>query len=258
MTDSISTPLALVTGGQQGIGEAIAQALAGAGYDVVIADLHTDTSGTEFAQAWGTEQQVLCLSADIANQEQVESLFDSIDKHFGQAPEVLINNAAVQVWSSFMDLSLEDWERTLRVNLTGTFIMTQRFARRRQRAGGGGVIINMGSGCNQLAFPNLVSYTASKGGVEMLTKVAALELGAMGIRVNCVAPGAIETDRTRAETDTYAESWSPLTPLARVGDVNDVADAVVALASGSMRYVSGQTLNVDGGLFSRAPWPTQY
>ena len=100
-----------------------------------------------------------------------------------------------------------------------------------------------------------MSYTASKGGVEMLTKVSALELGEHGIRVNCIAPGAIETDRTRAETDGYAERWSPLTPLGRVGTVEDVADTVLALTGPAMRFVSGQTLAVDGGLFARAPWP---
>ncbi len=250
--------LALVTGAQQGIGEAIACALSLAGYDVVVADISTAVSGEMFATRWGTTQRVECLACDISDAAQANKLFDQIEQMFGHPPNCLINNAAVQVWSSLLDLSVEDWNRTLSVNLTGTFIMTQQFGRRRKIAGGDGVIINLGSGCNQLAFPNLVSYSASKGGIEMLTKVAALELGELGIRVNCIAPGAIETARTRAETATYAQSWSPLTPLKRVGEVSDVADAVVALASDGMRFVSGQTLNVDGGLFSCAAWPREY
>src|SRR5207248_4680961 len=120
---------------------------------------------------------------------------------------------------------------------------------------GGGSIVNIGSGSNKLAFPHLVAYTASKGGIEMLTKVAAVDLGAYGIRVNCVAPGAIEIERTRHEDPDYASTWGRVTPLGRVGTPADVGDAVVFLASDESRFVSGQTLWVDGGLFSRATWP---
>jgi len=254
----MTTPLALVTGAQQGIGEAIGRALAGAGYDVVVADIASARDGEQLAEHWQTAQKIFCVQCDITKPGDVESLFDAIEAHFRKPPSCLVNNAATQVWASFLDLSFEEWQHTLNVNLSGTFLMTQRFAKRRQQVDGGGVVINLGSGCNALAFPNLVSYTASKGGIEMLTKSAALELGPLGIRVNCIAPGAIETERTRAETDTYSQSWSPLTPLRRVGQAEDVADAVVVLASDSMRFVSGQTLNVDGGLFSRAVWPNEY
>jgi len=159
-----------------------------------------------------------------------------------------------------LKLSVEDWRHTLDVNLTGSFLMTQGFASAFAADDSlqHGSIINLGSGCNHLAFPSLVSYTTSKGGIEMLTKASALELGRLGIRVNCVAPGAIETERTRAETTGYAERWSPLTPQGRVGEVDDVADAVLALCGAGMRFVSGQTLGVDGGLFSRSAWPKEY
>jgi len=122
---------------------------------------------------------------------------------------------------------------------------------------GGGRIINIGSGCNKVAFPNLVDYTASKGGVEMLTKVAAAELGPYGITVNCVAPGAIEIERTKLESPDYAGTWGPLTPMRRVGLPSDVAGAVCFLASDVAEFVSGQTLFVDGGLFTQGPWPYQ-
>lgn len=143
----------------------------------------------------------------------------------------------------------------IRTNLKGSFLHTQSAARRMMGAGTGGAIINLGSGCNRLAFPRLVDYTASKGGIEQLTKVAALELGPHGIRVNCVAPGAIETERTRAEAPDYAGQWSPLTPLRRVGTPADVAAAVVWLAGPRSAFISGQTLLVDGGVFSQAIWP---
>ena len=119
---------------------------------------------------------------------------------------------------------------------------------------GGGSIVNIGSGCNKLAFPKLVAYTASKGGVEMLTKVSALELGPYGIRVNCVAPGATEIERTKLESANYAESWGGLAPLKRVGTPRDVGQTVVFLASDEASFVTGQTIWVDGGVFSQAPW----
>jgi NAD(P)-dependent dehydrogenase (short-subunit alcohol dehydrogenase family) len=119
---------------------------------------------------------------------------------------------------------------------------------------GGGAIVNIGSGCNKVPFPNLVAYTASKGGIEMLTRVTAVELGPYGIRVNCVAPGAIEIERTRLENPEYAKVWAAITPIARVGTPADVGRAVVFLASRDASFVSGQTLWVDGALFSQAPW----
>lgn len=199
------------------------------------------------------------MDVDIGSEASVTELFDRIEKSLEACPDILVNNAATQVWGPMIDMSLKDWRHTLDVNLTGTFLMTREFARRhRTHEVGGGAIVNLGSGCNKLAFPQLAAYTTSKGGVEMLTKASALELGELGIRVNCIAPGAIETERTQAETDDYAESWSPLTPMRRIGTVNDVANVVVALVSDNMRFVSGETINVDGGLFSRAVWPSNY
>lgn len=256
---SSSNPLAIVTGAQRGIGTAIARALACAGYDVVIADLHIKTSAALFQERWGCSTQISCLEADVSRENSVKQLFDLVADTFGASPDILINNAATQVWGPLIDMSIDDWNNTLDVNLTGTFLMTREFARRRRADKvASGAIVNLGSGCNRLAFPQLGAYTASKGGVEMLTKAAALELGEFGIRVNCVAPGAIETERTLAETGDYATSWSKLTPLGRIGTVNDVASAVVALVSDNMRFVSGETINVDGALFSAARWPADY
>ena len=120
---------------------------------------------------------------------------------------------------------------------------------------GGGRIVNIGSGCNKIAFPNLVDYTASKGGIEMFTKVAAVELGQYGITVNCVAPGAVEIERTKNEAGDYAGTWAKLTPLGRVGVPADVARAVAFLAGEAAAFITGQTIWVDGGLFSRPNWP---
>ena len=180
-------------------------------------------------------------------------MFDVVLAQLG-VPLVLVNNAGVQTWKSLLELAEEEWDRTLRTNLKGTFLCTQRAARhmaqRRQ-----GSIINIGSGSNKAPFPNLVDYTSSKGGIEMFTRVAAVELGGYGITVNCVAPGCIEIERTRAEAPDYAATWTPLTPLGRIGAVTDVAPAVLFLASPSARFITGQTLYVDGGLWTQVPWP---
>src|SRR5438093_8414886 len=120
---------------------------------------------------------------------------------------------------------------------------------------GRGTIINIGSGTNKVPFPNLVDYTASKGGVELFTRVAAVELGPYGVTVNCVAPKAIEIERTRREAPDYAATWSPLTPLRRIGQVKDVAAALVFLSSQEAAFITDQTIYVHGGLFTQGPWP---
>jgi len=122
---------------------------------------------------------------------------------------------------------------------------------------GSGTIVNIGSGCNKIPFPNLSAYTASKGGIEMFTRCAALELGPFGIRVNCVAPGAIDTERTRLELPDFAKAWAELTPLGRIGRPDDIASAVEFLLSDKASFISGQTLWVDGALFTQPPWPDE-
>ena len=154
-----------------------------------------------------------------------------------------------------VDLTVADWDRVMATNLRGLFLNTQTAARAMIAAGIKGSIITLGSGCNKVAFPRLVDYTTSKGGVEQFTKVAASELGPHGIRVNCIAPGAIETDRTKAEAPDYAATWSPLTPLRRIGTPQDLTGPMLFLISDAASFVTGQTLWVDGGVFSQAPWP---
>ncbi len=122
-------------------------------------------------------------------------------------------------------------------------------------AGQPGSIITLGSGCNKIAFPKLVDYTTSKGGIEQFTKVAAVELGPHNIRVNCIAPGAIATARTAAEAPDYDATWARVTPLRRVGTPQDLTGPLLFLISDAAAFVTGQTLWVDGGVFSQANWP---
>ncbi|MEO7691660.1 MAG: SDR family oxidoreductase [Sphingomonas sp.] len=249
------TKSAVVTGGNDGLGREMVLALARLGWDVAFNYLvGADKAESLVAEVEAIGRRALALQSDVGIKADVDAFYAALGD-WGGTPDVLVNNAGVQTWSPLLDLAEEDWDRVIRTNLKGCFLNTQAAARRMVAAGTGGAIVNLGSGCNRLAFPRLVDYTASKGGIEQFTKVAALELGPHGIRVNCVAPGAIETDRTRAETSDYAGQWSPLTPLRRVGTVADVAAAVVWLAGPESSFVSGQTLLVDGGVFSQAVWP---
>jgi NAD(P)-dependent dehydrogenase (short-subunit alcohol dehydrogenase family) len=247
--------IALVTGASKGVGRGIALGLAAAGWDVVV-NYNRDEAGAAQSAALvrACQQQCWTMQADVGDSEQVQALFAEIQRTVGRI-ELLVNNAGVQTWAPLVDLREEDFDRTIRTNLKGCFLCMQQAARLMIADGAGGSIINIGSGANQAPFPNLVDYCCSKGGIQNLTQVAAVELGPHQIRVNCVAPGAIEIERTRQEAPDYAKTWSPLTPLRQIGEVSDVADAVVFLASPAARHITAQTLYVDGGLFSQVPWP---
>ena len=241
----LDNKVAFVTGGASGIGESVCRVLANAGASVIIADLNLSAAEKLAAELPAAR----AMECDITNPESVEKTFAAIE-HL----DILVNNAGVQTWKPLLELQESEWDHVIQTNLKGTFLCTQ-WAGRHMRDHGGGRIVNIGSGSNKLAFPNLVNYTASKGGIEMFTKVAAAELGPYGITVNCVAPGAIEIERTRLETADYATTWGALAPMRRVGQPADVASAVCYLASGEAEFITGQTLYIDGGLFTRAPWP---
>lgn len=245
---------ALVTGASKGIGKGIALELARRGCDIAV-NYNSDKQGAEqtAAEIENLGRQAITVQANVGRGENVTAMFDEV---LGKFPRlsILVNNAGVQTWKPLLDLEEAEWDYVLDTNLKGNFLCTQRAARH-MKDRGGGRIINIGSGCNKVAFPNLVSYTASKGGIEMFTKVAAAELGPYGITVNCVAPGAIEIERTQAEAPDYAGTWGPLAPMQRVGNPQDVASAVAFLASDEAEFITGQTLYVDGGLFTKGPWP---
>jgi NAD(P)-dependent dehydrogenase (short-subunit alcohol dehydrogenase family) len=245
--------IALVTGASKGVGRGIALGLAAAGWDIGI-NYHADARGAlETAKAVRAKKRRCWLyRADVGDSRQVKAMFRKLRREAGNL-DLLVNNAGIQTWSPLLSLREEDWDRVIRTNLKGTFLCLQQAALGMKDRGG--CVINIGSGANKAPFPNLVDYCASKGGIENLTRVAAVELGPLGIRVNCIAPGAIEIERTRRESPDYAKTWKPLTPLRRVGYTDDVAGAVVFFAGDEARFITGQTLYVDGGLWSQIPWP---
>lgn len=245
---------ALITGASKGIGKGIALELARQGCDVLV-NYHSDAAGAggTVSEIRSLDRQALPVRADVGKAGDVDAMFAAAVEAFGRL-DILVNNAGVQTWTSLLDLEENEWDRVIETNLKGCFLCTQR-AGRLMKNSGGGVIVNIGSGCNKVPFPNLVNYTASKGGIEMFTRVSAVELGPYGIRVNCVAPGAVEIERTQNEAGDYASTWSKLTPLRRVGTPADVARVVAALAGPAGEFVTGQTIWVDGGLFTRPVWP---
>lgn len=231
-------------------------ALAGAGYDVALTHLASDeTAATVCGQVEALGRRALAVEVDAGCEEAVPAFHAKAAEWAGEAPSVLVNNAGIQTWASLLDLRAEQWDAVMRTNLRGTFLNTQAAAKLMIAGGVQGAVVNLGSGCNKLAFPKLVDYTTSKGGIEQFTKIAASELGPYGIRVNCVAPGAVATERTAAEAGDYVATWSKVTPLGRVGTPADIAGPVLFFCSPAADFVTGQTLWVDGGVFSRAPWP---
>jgi 3-oxoacyl-[acyl-carrier protein] reductase len=244
----------LVTGANCGIGRTIVSRLARSGYDVAINFKVDESSADILANALQRAGiRAISVYADVGNSRDVAAMFEKVLSSFSKI-DALVNNAGIQVWKPLLETGEEEWDRVINTNLKGCYLCTQRAARNMKERHRG-AIVNIGSGCNKVPFPNLSGYTASKGGIEMFTKSAAMELGPYGIRVNCVAPGAIETERTKKEVADFARSWSQLTPLRRIGGPDDVAAAVEFLLSDRASFITGQTLGVDGGLFAQPRWP---
>ncbi|NGM44675.1 SDR family oxidoreductase [Rhodobacter sp. SGA-6-6] len=248
--------VAIVTAGVSAIGRPLVLALARAGHDVGFTHLGAPEAAARLeVEVAALGRRARGWDSDAGDEAAVAAFHDAVADWAGAAPEVLVNNAGIQTWASLLDLRAEQWDAVMRTNLRGCFLNTQSFARALVAAGRGGAIVNLGSGCNKLAFPRLVDYTASKGGIEQFTKVAAVELGPLGIRVNCIAPGAIATERTASEAGDYAATWAKVTPLRRVGAPEDICGPLLFLISEAAGFVTGQTLWVDGGAFSQANWP---
>ena len=233
----------LVTGGAQGIGEACARRFAREGAKVVIADIDD-----ERGEALAAELGGLYVHCDVGDKAQVEALVaQSLSAH-GRI-EVLVNNAGVFKAADFLEVTEADFDAVLRINLKGAFLVGQAVARV-MAAAGKGSIVNMSSVNGTLAIPTIASYNVSKGGINQLTRVMALSLADKGVRVNAVAPGTIATELAARAVLTSDEAKAKImsrTPMKRLGEPSEIADAVAYLASDAASYITGEIVVVDGG-----------
>ena len=243
---------AVVTGASRGIGRATALALAREGCNVVVNYEKNSQKADEVVNAINRmKAQAIAIRCDVSKRTEVAAMFEAMAGEFGDV-DILVNNAAVDFGRTMLETTDEIWDRTLDVNLKGVFLCTQVAAKYMvQRKYGRIVNISSNSGFG-IAVWNETAYAASKAGVIQLTKTAAFELGQFGITVNCVAPGAVDTEMlkgkmTDQEYAEFLEARKKITSLGMVGEPEDIAAAVLFLASDDSKFITGKTLLVDGG-----------
>ena len=242
--NSLQDKVAMVTGGGSGIGQEICRRLANDGARVAVVDRDLDAA-TSTAQSIGSA--AYAVAADVTSEGQVDAAVTAIVERFGRI-DIGVNAAGVGASAPLVDTTLEQWQRVIDICLTGVFV-TARAQARQMTKQGGGVIVNIASTNSQQPGEGLSAYCAAKAGVEMLTRVAALELAAQGIRVVGVGPGLTSTPMVARFLDNPSASREFLAniPLGRPAQTADIAAAVAFLASEQAAYITGQTLYVDGG-----------
>ncbi len=249
-SDLLRDKVAVVTGGGTGIGAGICEALAGAGASVVISYHRNATGAEELARRLGGKTRALTHRCDVRDHGEIQGLFDATINAFGRV-DILVNNSGITEPRPLLELTPEEWDRTLDTNLRGAFFSTQRAAREMIRRGEGGWVINLGSVHGFAATTDHSHYEASKGGINMLTKSCAIELAPHEIRVNAIAPGAIEVERYAEMPGFDREAWGEGIPAGRLGTPEDIGPLAVFLCSPGARYMTGQIVWVDGGLTSK-------
>jgi len=248
--------VSVVTGGSRGLGKAMAEALAGAGSDVVLMGRQQATlEPVAAAIAAATGRQTLAVQMDVSQKDQIEAAVARVLKEFGRI-DVLINNAGINIRAEAIDFKEEDWDQILAVNTKGTFFMSQACAKVmiRQRRG---KIINIHSMTCVMGIPTIPAYTASKSALVGLTKQLAVEWAPYNIQVNGIGPGFMRTELTQAVQNDQRSDWIlHRTPAGRWGEPEDLAGAAVFLASPASDYITGQVINVDGGMTAGSDWRT--
>ena len=246
MSELLST--ALVTGGSRGIGRAVAQTLAAAGYQIFLTYVSKPDEAEQTARAiLAAGGRARAFRLDVGDSESVAAFFrDEVRERVELA--VLVNNAGITKDGLMLRMKDEDFDRVLGINLRGAFLCLREAAKimSKQRYG---CIINISSVVGQMGNAGQVNYSAAKAGLIGMTKSAAKELASRSITVNAVAPGFIETDMTAALSDEARDAYAKAIPLGRLGSAQDVADAVAFLASDKASYITGQILAVNGGLY---------
>jgi 3-oxoacyl-[acyl-carrier protein] reductase len=244
-------PVALVTGAGRSLGRAIAERLYQDGFAVAVTDVD---EGAARSVAHGLDSEHRSARAyrmDVSNSRDVAAAFQAVGGELGQ-PEVLVNNAGIYPDHALLDMPEAAWDAVLAINLKGTFLCTQAFARARVAARGGGSIVNLASTAAFSARVGASHYSASKAAIVMFTRSAAQELGPHGIRVNAVAPGLIEVRKDQVSTE-YKKQFLTMIPRGRTGRADDIAGAVAFLASATADFINGECLVVDGGFLTGRP-----
>ncbi|MEY8119513.1 SDR family NAD(P)-dependent oxidoreductase [Falsihalocynthiibacter sp. BN13B15] len=241
----MSRPIALITGGAQGIGFACAQAIAENGARIVVADIN-GAGAQKAAEELGND--AVAITCDMSDPAQITAMFDKIEAEVGNV-SILVNNAGVSIPSDFLETSLEDFQKVLNINTVGVFLATQRAAKTMVANGIKGAIVNMSSVNAVVSIPTIVAYCTSKGGVMQMTKATSLALAPHGIRVNAVGPGSIDTEMLSSVNGNpkAMETLLSRTPLKRLGTAREIGDVVAFLASEKASYITGETIYVDGG-----------
>ena len=247
---SLQGKVAIVTGSSSGIGQAIAIRLASEGATVVV-DYRGKIEGANEtkAKAEAAGGKAILIQADVSKLADVQNLIDQSWQQLGHC-EILVNNAGIEKEADFWDVTEQDYDAVLNVNLKGAFFLTQAFVRRLRDAKLPGRIINISSVHEDMAFPHFSTYCAAKGGLRMLTRNLAVELGPLNITINNIAPGAIATPINKAllEDKSKLDPLLKNIPLNRLGKPEDVAALAAFLASDEAAYVTGSTYVIDGGL----------
>ena len=239
-----------ITGGDQGIGRAIAERLAQDGADIAICYRSNQAGAQEVVgEVTKLGRRAIAIQCDVGKIADGQRFIAEAVNHLGKI-DILVNNAGLERRADFWDVTEEDYDAVLNVNLKGLFFLTQAFVRSRMQAESGGKVINVSSVHEELPFPHFASYCASKGGVKMLTRNLSIELAPLGITINSIAPGAIETPINKNLLNDPAKLDALLKniPLKRLGTPSDVASIAAFLASDDSSYVTGTTFFVDGGL----------
>jgi glucose 1-dehydrogenase len=242
--------VAIVTGAGSGIGQGIAERLGSEGANVIVDYVGSSDGAEKTRQAIeGAGGQGEIVEADVTRKDDVHSLVDAAWTHFGAA-DILVNNAGMEKRADFWDTTEEEYDKVMAVNLRGPFFLTQAFVRRLRDQKKPGRIVNISSVHENMAFPGFSTYCCSKGGLRMLMRDLAVELGPLGITVNNVAPGAVITPINNALLADRPKLNALIAniPLGRMGTVEDVASMVAFLCSDEASYITGSTFVVDGGL----------
>jgi NAD(P)-dependent dehydrogenase (short-subunit alcohol dehydrogenase family) len=237
----------LVTGGSQGIGAEICKQMASCGADVAINYHSNKQKAHDLALQIENEYKVktVCVGANVANAKEVSEMFKKMDNSIGNI-DILVNNAGCETIDHVLELSENEWNKVIDVNLKGPFLCSKEAGLRMEKSGGG-VIINISSIHDKIPRKGLIHYCTAKAGLKMFSKCLSLELADKNIRVVSIAPGAIETDMNRAEISKFGkDKFEKWIPQGRIGKVGDVAGVVVFVASDLASYINGADIYVDG------------